>query len=158
MSSKDDTAISTHFLEFCLQYSSLALLYYDFALTLPTEVLYMWKQRFRLSTALYICCRYALVANVLYLLAISHKLGSTCDLWYKVISALSVLGRAAVTVVFCLRTHAVWGKNKWVLAYMSTVGLACVALDITHVPGARCVGSSALPVGGYLNDTINSQL
>jgi len=106
----------------------------------------MWKQRFRLSTALYICCRYALVANVLYLLAISHKLGSTCDFWYKVITALSVIGRAAVTAVFCLRTHAVWGKNKWVLAYMSTVGLACVALDITHVPGARCVGSSALPV------------
>lgn len=53
-----------------------ALLYYDFVLTLPKEIQYIWSQRFRLSTALYIGCRYALLANVLYLLAIADKLGS----------------------------------------------------------------------------------
>ncbi|KAJ7142757.1 hypothetical protein C8R44DRAFT_866060 [Mycena epipterygia] len=159
MPSKAITAATTHFLQFRLQYSSLALLYYDFALTFPKEVQYMWKQRFRLSTALYICCRYALIANVLYLLAIADKLGSTnanavahfflfprCDVWYKIVGALSILGRAAVIAVFSMRTYAVYGKNKWVLAYMSVVGLACVALDITHVPGMRCVGSSSLPI------------
>ncbi|KAJ7239055.1 hypothetical protein C8J57DRAFT_1439033 [Mycena rebaudengoi] len=120
------------FLQFRLQYSSLALLYYDFALTFPKEVQYMWKERFRVSTALYIGCRYALIANVLYLLAIADKLGS------MIVGALSILGRAAVIGL----TYAVYGKNKWVLAYMSFVGLACVALDITHLPGMRCVGSS----------------
>ncbi|KAJ7479399.1 hypothetical protein B0H11DRAFT_1725631, partial [Mycena galericulata] len=129
---------------------SLALLYYDFALTFPKEVKYMWGQRFRLSTALYIGCRYALVANVLYMLAIANKLGSTvlcrCDSWYKVVGALSIIGRAAVIAVFNLRTYAVFGKNKWVLTYMGVVGLACVALDITHVPGMRCVGSASLPI------------
>jgi hypothetical protein len=84
------------FLRFRLQYSSLgryqnalsppmtisrssvsALLYYDYALTFPKEVEYIWKQKFRLSTALYIGCRYALLANVLYLLAIENKLGHT---------------------------------------------------------------------------------
>ncbi|KAJ7200143.1 hypothetical protein GGX14DRAFT_466865 [Mycena pura] len=127
MSAKAISAAFTHFLQFRIQYSSLALLYYDFALTFPKEVEYMWKQRFRLSTALYICCRYALVANVLYLLAIAEKLGSTvrqCNFWYKIIGALSVLGRAAVIAVFCIRTHAVWGNNKWVLGYMGVVGLA----------------------------------
>ncbi|KAJ7901139.1 hypothetical protein B0H14DRAFT_2493470 [Mycena olivaceomarginata] len=146
MSSKAIAAASTHFLQFRLQYSSLALLYYDFALTFPKEVKYIWKERFRLSTALYIGCRYALVANVLYLLAIAHRLGSTCDSWYKIIGALSILGRASVIAVFSMRTYAVYGKNKWILAYMGTVGLACIALDITHVPGMRCVGSSSLPM------------
>ena len=53
-----------------------ALLYYDYALTFPDEIKYIWKDKFRLSTVLYICCRYAMVANVLYLLAISGKLTS----------------------------------------------------------------------------------
>ncbi|KAJ7812304.1 hypothetical protein B0H14DRAFT_2857215 [Mycena olivaceomarginata] len=141
MTSKEIAAASTHFLQFRLQYSSLALLYYDFALTFPKEVKYIWKERFRLSTALYIGCRYALVANVLYLLAIAHRLGSTvCDSWYKIIGALSI--PRPCLPVFSMRTYAVYGKNKWILAYMGTVGLACIALDITHVPGMRCVGSS----------------
>ncbi|KAJ7103967.1 hypothetical protein B0H15DRAFT_766269, partial [Mycena belliarum] len=141
------------FLQFRLQYSSLALLYYDYALTFPKEVRYIWKERIRLSTLLYIGCRYALIANVLYLLAIAHKLGSTvrrlipqCDVWYKIVGALSVLGRAAVIAVFTMRTYAVFSKSTVVLVYMSLVGVACIALDISHVPGLRCVGSSSLPI------------
>ncbi|KAJ6479507.1 hypothetical protein C8R47DRAFT_1137090 [Mycena vitilis] len=151
MSAKAITVATTHFLQFRLQYSSLALLYYDFALTFPKEVQYIWKERFRLSTALYICCRYALIANVLYLLAIAHKLGSTyaselgasfptdstayrCDAWYKVVGALSVLGRAAVIAVFSMRTYAVFAKSIWVAAYMAIVGLTCIALDIVRPP------------------------
>ena len=51
-----------------------------------------------LSTILYILCRYALLANVLYFLAISGALGGggACDATYKVIGVVSVLGRAAV--------------------------------------------------------------
>ncbi|KAJ6522041.1 hypothetical protein B0H19DRAFT_947917, partial [Mycena capillaripes] len=131
----------------------LSATYYDYALTLPREVQYIWKQKFRLSTALYIGCRYALVANVLYLLAIANKLGHTvgsvvllCDFWYKIVGALSVLGRLCVIVVFTLRSSAVYGRSKWITAYMSVVGLACIALDITHVPGLRCSGSADLPM------------
>ena len=34
----------------------------------------MWRQRFRVSTVLYIFCRYALPGNLLYLFAIANKL------------------------------------------------------------------------------------
>ena len=51
-----------------------AVLYYDYALTFGMEVEYIWNSRFRASTMLYIWCRYALVANVIYLLNISKKL------------------------------------------------------------------------------------
>ncbi|PBK99098.1 hypothetical protein ARMGADRAFT_919462, partial [Armillaria gallica] len=136
-----------------------ALLYYDYALTFPTEVKYVWGSKFRLSTALYICCRYALIANVLYLLAIAKKLGarvlpffvvfpvhsshfrsfSNCDTWYKIIGALSVIGRAAVIVTFTGRTYAIFARSKIILIYLVAIGLACVILDIMHVPGLRCV-------------------
>ncbi|KAJ7304741.1 hypothetical protein DFH08DRAFT_721520, partial [Mycena albidolilacea] len=134
--------------------SMAALLYYDFVLMLPKDIQYIWNQRFRLSTALYIGCRYALLANVLYLLAIEDKLGSTvspaaldlCDLWYKIIAAMSTLGRVSVITVFVLRTSALYGRNRWIIAYMVILGLACIVLGITHVPGLHCMGSSTLPM------------
>ena len=61
---------------------SSALLWYDYILTFPDEVKYMWRnKKWRLSTFLYIACRYALPANILYLLAIAHKLGSRVSLY-----------------------------------------------------------------------------
>lgn len=38
------------------------------------ELKYMWGERFRLSTILYVWCRYALVANIVYLFTISGKI------------------------------------------------------------------------------------
>ncbi|KAJ3789805.1 hypothetical protein GGU10DRAFT_26054 [Lentinula aff. detonsa] len=137
---------ATHYLQFDIQWASIALIWYDYALTFPMEVEYLWTTKFRLSTFLYILCRYALLANTLYLVDIAGKLTENCNTWYQFIGALSVLGRAAVIVVFTGRTWAVWGKNRIVLVYMSILGATCVALDITHVPGLRCTGGSSIPI------------
>ncbi|THH17490.1 hypothetical protein EW146_g3338 [Bondarzewia mesenterica] len=70
-------AVEAHYFQSSIQWSSIALLYYDYALTLPTEMKYIWGPGFfKISTLLYIFCRYALVANVIYLLAIMGKLGN----------------------------------------------------------------------------------
>ena len=76
----------------------LAVIYWDYLLTFPNEAKYLWHRRSmrRLSTGLYVLCRDALVANVLYLLAIADKLGASCNTWYKFIGAISVVARAAV--------------------------------------------------------------
>ncbi|KAJ3827257.1 hypothetical protein F5880DRAFT_1504018 [Lentinula raphanica] len=150
---------ATHYLQFDIQWASIgkasllfealnyqALIWYDYALTFPMEVQYFWTSKVRLSTFLYILCRYALLANVLYLLDIAGKLTDNCNTWYQFIGALSVLGRAAIIdlvsivteklftalpkVVFTGRTWAVWGRNRFILAYMSFLGVICVALDI----------------------------
>ncbi|KAH8103441.1 hypothetical protein BXZ70DRAFT_730264 [Cristinia sonorae] len=60
---------------FDIQWSSIALIWYDYTLTFPMEVKYIWQRKFGVPTALYILCRYALVANILYLLDIAGKLG-----------------------------------------------------------------------------------
>lgn len=141
---------ATHYLQFDIQWSSLALLFYDYALTFPSEVKYIWGSKMRLSTFLYIFCRYALVANVLYLLAIANQLKQGCDTWYKIIGALSVFGRAAVIVTFTSRTYAIYARNTYILIYLGLIGAACIALDIMHVPGLRCVGSSSNPLANLL--------
>ncbi|KAJ3748030.1 hypothetical protein DFH05DRAFT_1534031 [Lentinula detonsa] len=83
-----------------MQYSSLAVLYYDYVLTFADEIRYIWRLRSltQISTLLYICCRYALPGNLLYLLANTGTLGGIdrCDTWYRIIAALSVMGRASI--------------------------------------------------------------
>ncbi|ESK82598.1 hypothetical protein Moror_3653 [Moniliophthora roreri MCA 2997] len=132
MASKAESAAVTHYLQFYIQWASITVLWYDYALTFPMEVKYMWGTKPRLSTALYICCRHALITNILYLLAVAKLLGDThvysmdtlsCDTWYKVIAALSFFGRSAVIVTFTARTYAIFGRNKWILAYLSALGV-----------------------------------
>ncbi|KAI3604068.1 hypothetical protein WG66_000834 [Moniliophthora roreri] len=99
MASKAESAAVTHYLQFYIQWASIstntttlppavpestddlrsatAVLWYDYALTFPMEVKYMWGTKPRLSTALYICCRHALITNILYLLAVAKLLGDT---------------------------------------------------------------------------------
>jgi len=163
------SAASTHFVQFCIQWSSIALLYYDYALTFGMEVQYIWGEKFRISTVLYVCCRYALVANIVYLLTIAHKITGNCHAGYVVSSALSVAGRSAVvsaysakiwlkrlnersSVVWAARTFAVWGKNRWVLLFFGSIGLMIIILDIIQAPKHSCNGSSTVPiVGGLLS-------
>ena len=49
-------------------HSAPVILYYDYILTLPQEIQFMWNGARKTSTLLYIFCRYAMVANVMYLL------------------------------------------------------------------------------------------
>ncbi|KAF8238521.1 hypothetical protein L208DRAFT_1355103 [Tricholoma matsutake] len=157
---------STQMLQFYIQWASIALLYYDYALTFGMEVKYVWNARFRMSTFLYICCRYALVANIIYLLTISTKLGirvrptlfsieifpSSCEAGYMISGSLSVLGRAAVIIIWTARTYAVFGRNRVILAFFAAIGLTCIILDVVsrlwHVPVLRCTGKTPYPSPG----------
>ncbi|KAJ7894851.1 hypothetical protein B0H14DRAFT_3125413 [Mycena olivaceomarginata] len=118
------------FLRFRLQYSSLgSATLLRLCLDLPKEVEYIWKQKFRLSTALYIGCRYALLANVLYLLAIENKLGHTVR--------FLVQSRG--------RIECPWAPLRNCLVYPEKAQLFT---GETHVPGLRCSGSADLPITG----------
>ncbi|KIK60480.1 hypothetical protein GYMLUDRAFT_43802 [Collybiopsis luxurians FD-317 M1] len=140
----------TNYLQFEIQYASIVLIWYDWILMLPLEIKYIWGSRIRISTVIYILCHYALPANVLYLLAISKVLKQSCNIWYKVIGCLSVLGRAAIIFSFVARAYAVWGRNRIVFLYLATIGIICVGLDIAHIPGLKCVSSSTIQIANDL--------
>jgi len=106
------------------------------------EVQYMWSQKFRLSTLLYICCRYGLVANVIYFLAIAGKMNISCDVGYKISSSLSILGRVAVFAVWTVRSWIIYKKSRLVLGFLTTLSLAGTIFDIMHVPVLLCHGNS----------------
>ncbi|KAJ3801737.1 hypothetical protein GGU11DRAFT_768104 [Lentinula aff. detonsa] len=140
-------------------WASLAVLYYDYSLTFNEEVEYIWGLKFTSSTLLYILCRYAMVANLLYLLAHLDKIGlrwvssdvahitkpkldtASCDTWYKIIAVLGVLGRAAVIVTFTLRTYVVWAQSRIVLTSLVMLGIATVLTDAIFVPRQTCAST-----------------
>ncbi|KAF9003906.1 hypothetical protein BDQ17DRAFT_1355104 [Cyathus striatus] len=138
------------FIELCIQYSSLTLVYYDYILTLPSEIKNIWFSPFRLTTALYFFCRYSLIANVVYALAVNGRFPLSCDTAYKVSSALSVLGRAAIVVVWGMRTYAVFSGSRVIVVIFGPLGLSVVILAAMHVPNVSC--------SGKCNDTIATDL
>ncbi|KAJ3801736.1 hypothetical protein GGU11DRAFT_768102 [Lentinula aff. detonsa] len=144
-STNTGATVNTHYLQYDITWASIVLLYYDWLLTIPEEVEYIWKARLSLSTVFYIFCRYALLANVLYLLEISNLLGSSlslsCDDWKKFVSALSVFGRAAIIATLIARTYAVCSQNRWIALYLIGLGIVCVVTDALHVPTEKCVDS-----------------
>lgn len=72
-----------------------AMLYYDYILTFPEELQYIWRSgcRMRSSTLLYVCCRYAIPGNLVLLLV---NVGVLSRYWYLLSGILSIIGRAAV--------------------------------------------------------------
>ncbi|KAJ3930698.1 MAG: hypothetical protein NXY57DRAFT_962432 [Lentinula lateritia] len=130
-----------------MQYSSLAILYYDYVLTFADEIHYMWRLRSltQISTLLYICCRYAIPGNLMYLLANAGVLGGIdrCNTWYRIIAALSVMGRASVITVLGMRAYAMCAQNKFVLLVLLPLGLLIPILDIIQNLNLSCSDGQA---------------
>ncbi|KAM6488821.1 hypothetical protein JOM56_015731 [Amanita muscaria] len=59
--------IEASHVQISIQCCSLTLLFYDYILTFLDEMKYIWGSKLSLSTFLYFGCRYALVANVIYI-------------------------------------------------------------------------------------------
>ncbi|TFK21431.1 hypothetical protein FA15DRAFT_758706, partial [Coprinopsis marcescibilis] len=133
-------------LRYNVQFISLAILYYDYIVTLPDEIEYIWKNPRRLSTVFYVFCRYALAANLIFLLSIAQDFtGLKCDVGYKVSGVLSILGHAGIIAVWGLRTCAICDKNKIIAAYLGSLGAAILVMLIVRAPLNKCVGQVDLP-------------
>ncbi|RXW12841.1 hypothetical protein EST38_g13011 [Candolleomyces aberdarensis] len=116
--------------EFGIHFSSITLIYYDYLLTLPDEIQYIWKNPKRLSTFFYLCCRYYLIANLLWMLTkVSNGTLPGLRFVRRSASRLSVWG---------LRTFAICNDNKVVKGAIATLGAAILISLIVRLPFARC--------------------
>ncbi|KAG2003821.1 hypothetical protein CC2G_004394 [Coprinopsis cinerea AmutBmut pab1-1] len=108
-------------LEYTLQFTSIALLYYDYLLTLPVEIEYLRDRTW---------------SNL-----------SGCDEGYIICGALSVLGRIGILSVWGMRTYAIYGRSRAILALLGVIGGSIVGLAISHIPVMRCVEETKMPLG-----------
>ncbi|KAF6765767.1 hypothetical protein DFP72DRAFT_868421 [Ephemerocybe angulata] len=131
-----------HFVQQCIQYSSLALIYYDYLLTLDREIKYVWKRPFHILTVMFFLCRYALVSNTVYYLGVNNMLlGISCDTAYTVSASVAVFGRIAILVVIGVRTCSLYQNNKLVIALFAALGTLVAIAGILHVPHVSCAGT-----------------
>ncbi|EAU89950.2 hypothetical protein CC1G_08432 [Coprinopsis cinerea okayama7 len=144
-----EEAVRLKRIEYTLQFCSLTILYFDYLLTLPDEIKYIWLRKWRLSTLFYFFCRYALVANLLYLLSISedytgvetalriskaYSYPCSCDTGYMICGILSIFGHIGILAVWSLRTCAVYNNNKFLMALFGSMTASSVIL--------LCVGAT----------------
>ncbi|KAG2018447.1 hypothetical protein CC2G_007876 [Coprinopsis cinerea AmutBmut pab1-1] len=145
---------SIQFLEMSLQCSSLALIYYDYLITLNREIRYVWQRPFAPMTIAFAFCRYSLVANISFLVGLFNKYHHTrtdggssivfisfqCDDLYLFSAVLSVLGRIGVMAILGGRACSVWQGNRYVVLLFSVLGCAVSLAAMLHVPRVSCSG------------------
>ncbi|KAH6913678.1 hypothetical protein BKA70DRAFT_1526215 [Coprinopsis sp. MPI-PUGE-AT-0042] len=121
------------------QFASLAMLYYDYLLTLQDEIHYVWRARWRLSTLFYIFCRYALLANLVYYLSIAKGPEVLeCVRQYFIKFYPAIFGHIGI-IFWGLRTYAVCNKNKYMLALLFLSGSTTIILLLIRAPFNRCM-------------------
>lgn len=137
----------SEFVQFCVEYSTIALLYYDYNLTLIDEISLIWNKQYvrRFTTVLYILCRYALVSNVIYVLTLGDVVHGSCDLGYRLSAGIGILGRLAVLIVWGMRTYAVWHGNRFVAVWLLVLGLGCISTNVVTVFITRCDWQDSIP-------------
>ncbi|KAG1908596.1 uncharacterized protein F5891DRAFT_973965 [Suillus fuscotomentosus] len=144
------------------------ILIYDHMATLTEEIVFIWCRPKALSSALFLLNRYvALLGNIYafidYLLPASVRLScSTYRLSRQVLAFLQVF---IVSFILALRTYALYGRSKCLLAFLVIIILTFVggaftgtfgrhSNTVTNLPGGGCyriyTAKIALKIGGSL--------
>ncbi|KAJ3526388.1 hypothetical protein NMY22_g10185 [Coprinellus aureogranulatus] len=138
--------------DFDIQIASLVIIYYDYLLTLPSEVKFIWTQPKKPSTYFYLFCRYSLLANFLWTLEkagrpevgagqrdLEHE-GLSCNTVSKTAGALAIFGHIGVLAVWGLRTHALSSDKQRVIvsSVLGFLAFAVIATLITKEAVQSC--------------------
>jgi len=96
----------------------IAILYYDYVLTFDREVRLIWMRKFSYISVMYFLCRYALLSNLLFLIAMTGYLPSVSPITFCIYPLLKQLYTNAVCFQFLIsaREHA---KRQYYRAVMA---------------------------------------
>ncbi|KAH6913272.1 hypothetical protein BKA70DRAFT_1262343 [Coprinopsis sp. MPI-PUGE-AT-0042] len=139
---------------------SLAILLYDYSLTFCKEVSWMWKGSNKVSAIpiLFFIHRYFILLGVPVLIfqyfwnSTDPGRLSTCETLTKVHYGWIFVSQSIVATILILRTHALYGHNRWVLgvllifalgatgsAIWALVAAPTIAFQQTELPPMGCI-------------------
>ncbi|KAI0635528.1 hypothetical protein C8Q77DRAFT_574105 [Trametes polyzona] len=109
-----------------LPLSSACLLYYDYLLTLPSEVFLLLQSRWNMVTWFYVGIRYgALSITTLSLLHYFYLTTSaSCRATLDITLVLSTIHAAVMSAFVATRISAIWSRNWYLAAFLFVLGLA----------------------------------
>ncbi|TFK19501.1 hypothetical protein FA15DRAFT_674387, partial [Coprinopsis marcescibilis] len=139
----DNTVLSRA--EYSIQAASVVLLYYDYVLTLPDEIQYIWANitTRKTTTFLYLCCRYALAANLIHLLGKTEGITMSCTTINRSAGILAIFGHIGVMSVWALRTCAICNGTRAVPIILGVLGASILGLRIGGEVVSHCPTTSS---------------
>ncbi|KIJ63815.1 hypothetical protein HYDPIDRAFT_112783 [Hydnomerulius pinastri MD-312] len=120
-----------------LSFMAISLLVYDHLVTFEEEVAYIWRRPKLPSSLLFLLNRYlGFIGNVaatsMSFVSLSPKSCSSYSLFRQL---LLVANQVLVCLLLTLRTYALYGRNKRVLAFMLTCGMGLAAAAVWTLVG-----------------------
>ncbi|KAL4252769.1 hypothetical protein ABKN59_005416 [Abortiporus biennis] len=164
-----------------VSYSSMvALVVYDYSITIDREVENIWKKKFNLSSWIFIINRYAtlfaasgiatfqmfprtrlrLVSRSGCFFCIINNFYSCLGLWFSTIMA-SVILQTATLCFYIIRTWAIWGQHPLPPLVLTPLAISVITLNGLFNLAQTYEGISPLqsPYGGcILSPTISNEL
>ncbi|KAL4261923.1 hypothetical protein AB1N83_006291 [Pleurotus pulmonarius] len=113
--------------------SSIAFLIYDYLLTIPSEIQYVWRANWGTGKALYLLSRYPMlvVAPLRIQLTFSHVIfGTECHALYLIAGHTMTF---TVIISETVRIWALWHRSIWlavIFAFMTVIGVVAVLFSI----------------------------
>lgn len=121
--------------------------WYDWALTLAQEVELIWRQRWSLMTALYLCLRYlGLLYAVISILAQVPTIPLTdtgCHACFITLNSITVVSTIMLGVIMIVRLYAMYQQSRKVLILLVVTFLPVSIIDGTFT-GRASQNSSAV--------------
>ncbi|TDL18651.1 hypothetical protein BD410DRAFT_830799 [Rickenella mellea] len=113
--------------------SSSAIVFYDYALTLPTEISEIWNSKASGARTLFFLTRYSFVINIVLTLIYNFRLNPSdmvCRVLYYAWVPWSIFPQFGLYCIFTLRTYAIYQKSMSILAILGLMSIAICAFGI----------------------------
>ncbi|TDL16096.1 hypothetical protein BD410DRAFT_777482, partial [Rickenella mellea] len=110
-----------------------ALVFYEYALTISTEVSEIWNSKFNGAQTLFLMTRYSFMVYMALVCAINvtkNPSETVCRVIAFSAAAWSIVPQMGIYCILTLRTYAIYQKNRSILAIL---GLTCVANVVLSV-------------------------
>ncbi|KLO07755.1 hypothetical protein SCHPADRAFT_634838 [Schizopora paradoxa] len=131
--------------------SAFTLLAYDSILNIDHEVNYIWSQRWSFVSFIYIASKYlAFVDGALTidLLLRPERSPDECLTVFRLMTYFVLSGMVLAEIILLLRTWAIWGLSRYILAYLIVidVAVAIVSFSRLHRSQKELFFSSSSPI------------
>ncbi|KLO07347.1 hypothetical protein SCHPADRAFT_945358 [Schizopora paradoxa] len=117
--------------------ASVVILIYDTVLTLPSEIRFIWRSKWRIGKILYFITRYpAFIDVTLALIYWFHRdvtSETTCRHLFRANAWLFLLGTYIAEAILSLRTYALWERSTRVLVVLAVLAHASFITQIIEL-------------------------
>lgn len=116
--------------------TAAAVVIYDYLLTLHLEIKYIWSSRWSYTKVLFLLNRYVAFVStsvILYDQVFLDVSAEVCKTTWPLSVWLMVFRTVVATTILCVRTWAIWGKDRRVGIGLVAIMLAYVALQCVVV-------------------------